>query len=155
MPNHIEPPREGAPMAVQLARIVMGVQGLATVLQMVSLLAVVEHLDDGPNHAYLVIAFNSTLGVLLLVCAAILAAEWTWARPLAVVVESVGVLSGVVNVASGALPGVVTVLIATGVIVLLSVSGVRAGGQGGSPWRRSYARPPAPGPPARFVPGPL
>jgi hypothetical protein len=123
MSEVIEAP-EVAPKALRVARVILYIQAVASLLgavvQLLEVVSRVQHGQDVSGLAYYGAVANPLVGVLLLVSAALVVSGRTWVRPLALVLEAIAILNGVLNVIFGFPQAVAAILIAIGVITLLS-----------------------------------
>lgn len=119
-----------APLALRAVRVILYVQGGATLLALVGIaLEISSRLDHGQE----VLAINYVLGlvsvvcgVLALVCAAqIVQQRRFWVRPTAMALEAITILYGIVNVVQGAFAGLGEIVVGIAVIVLLNRAEVR------------------------------
>jgi Mg2+/Co2+ transporter CorB len=112
-----------APKSLRTARIILYIQGILGVIGAVLLFAVLGASPSSavPGWVIGVIVLSLVAAVLLVVAAATIvspARKWPWT--LAVVVEAFAVLSGLINVFTGAVQALVGV--ALGVVVLMHLS---------------------------------
>jgi len=74
---------------------------------------------DGTGIFYFLGYFSIAVAIVLAVCAVLALRGRPWVRPTIISIESLSILSGVVNVFSGAILGIVGVALSIGVIVVL------------------------------------
>jgi hypothetical protein len=79
----------------------------------------VEHNQDVPGPTVLVNVVNPLIALLLAVAASFLISRPSWARPLAMTMESIGIIGTIVTVVTGFYQAVVAIVLAIGVIVLI------------------------------------
>jgi len=115
---------ERAPRPLRVARVVMWVQAAASAFiaaaQLLDVSELAEHGEDVPGLARFVSIVDPIVVVLLAVAAAVVASRRRWARPLAIGMEVVVLLSAVVNLFSGYVQAVVAFGIAIWVVTLLT-----------------------------------
>jgi hypothetical protein len=114
---------EGTSRGLTVARVIMFGQAVASlgiwVMQLLTTASHVEHNQDVPGPAVLVNIVNPLIAVLLAVAASFLVSRPSWARPLAMTMESIGIVGAIVTVVTGFYQAVVAILLAIGVIVLI------------------------------------
>jgi len=120
------PPRtDVAPAALRAVRVILYVQGGATLLALVgTALEVKSRLDHGQEVygiTYVLGLVSIACAVLAVLCAAsIVARRRYWVRPAAMGLEVVTIIYGVINIVSGAPAGIGEIVIGILVIVLLA-----------------------------------
>lgn len=119
-----------APLALRTVRVVLYVQGGATLLALVGIaLETSSRLDHGQEVLtinYVLGLVSLACGVLALVCAAqIVQQRRLWVRPTAMALEVITILYGLVNVVQGAFAGLGEIVVGIAVIVLLGRAEVR------------------------------
>jgi hypothetical protein len=129
MSDLTEPRRGTVPKVVKVAGVIIYVQAVASVFiaaaQLVSVVQQVQHGQDVSGLAYFGAVLNPLVAILLLVCAALVMSGRPSGRPLALMLEAVVILNGVMNVVSGYVAAVTEIVIALVVLVLLSLTQVR------------------------------
>jgi NADH:ubiquinone oxidoreductase subunit 6 (subunit J) len=125
-----EPRRTAAPKILRVAAVVIYVQAIASIfVAAVELSGVVQQLrnnQDVPGLAYFGAIVEPLVAILLVMAAASVWSKRTWARSFALCLEALVVASGVVNLFSGHFQGITQIVIAVGVVVLLSLPQVGA-----------------------------
>lgn len=120
------PRRSGtAPAALRAVRVILYVQGGATLLALVGIvLEIKSRLDHGQDVngiAYVFGVISVGCAVLALLCAtAIVARGRNWARPVALGLEVVTIVYGLINIFTGVLTGLGEIAVGVVVIVLLT-----------------------------------
>ncbi|QUQ64864.1 hypothetical protein JJ691_25850 [Kutzneria sp. CA-103260] len=113
---------------VRTARAVMFAQAVASlgiwVVQVLTTIVRLGHNQEVPGSVWLVLVVNPLITILVAVAAALLTRR-SWARGLAVVMEVVGVVSALVSVFTGFYQAVIAIVLAIGVIVLVTSSSPR------------------------------
>jgi hypothetical protein len=113
-------------MALKIARMIMAGQAVASlgvwVGQLQDTLSRMDHNQDVYPQAVLVDVLNPLIAVALL-ASAILLGSRPWARPLALTMEYVGIISALINVITGFYQAGVAIVVAVAVIVLIHRSG--------------------------------
>ena len=118
------PEANRAPRPLRIARVVMWVQTGASVFiaaaQLLEVSELTAHGEDVTAATRLVSIVDPIVVVLLAVAAVFVVSRRRWARPLALAMEAVVMLSGVVNLFSGYVQAVVAFGIAIWVVTLLT-----------------------------------
>ncbi|WP_211769022.1 hypothetical protein [Kutzneria sp. CA-103260] len=113
---------------MRTARAVMFAQAVASlgiwVVQVLTTIVRLGHNQEVPGSVWLVLVVNPLITILVAVAAALLTRR-SWARGLAVVMEVVGVVSALVSVFTGFYQAVIAIVLAIGVIVLVTSSSPR------------------------------
>ncbi|WP_163509426.1 hypothetical protein [Fodinicola acaciae] len=110
-----------APKSLRTVRVILYIQGILGIIGALLLFAVLSATPDAPGWVVGVILLSLVAAVLLVVVAATIVSpgrKWPWT--LAVVVEAFAVLSGLVNVFTGAVQALVGV--GLGIVVLAHLS---------------------------------
>ncbi|MFI6030860.1 hypothetical protein [Amycolatopsis magusensis] len=107
---------------LRIAQVIMFAQAVASLgIWIVQLLTISKRLDHNQEVAgsvWFVIVLNPLIAALVMLAAAFLARR-PWARGLALVMESVGVVSALISVFTGFYQAVIAILLAIGVMVLV------------------------------------
>ena len=113
-----------APRPLRVARVVMWVQTVASAFiaaaQLLDVSELAAHGEGVPAVARLVSIVDPIVVVLLVVAAIFVVSRRRWARPLAIAMEVVVLLGGVVNLFTGYVQAVVAFGIAIWVVTLLT-----------------------------------
>jgi hypothetical protein len=80
---------------------------------------------DGTGFSYFLGYLSIAVAIVLAVCAVLALRGRSWVRPTIISIESLSILSGVVNLFSGAFLGIVGIALSIGVIVVLNRPDVR------------------------------
>lgn len=80
---------------------------------------------DGAGPAYFVGYLSMALAVMLLICVVFTVRPLGWVRPLVIGIESIAIVSDLVNVVNGAVAGLIGIALAIAVIVALMNDDVR------------------------------
>lgn len=111
------------PGPVRAARVILYIQGVLTLLVTLFVLMVVvaraQHNQRVPGFGYAVLVEGLVVGVLVLVCAALIGSGRAWIRPLVMVLEVLAIVAGVVNLLSGAFQAVIGIGLAITVMILM------------------------------------
>ncbi|GAA2813838.1 hypothetical protein [Crossiella cryophila] len=114
----------GTPRGLTVARVIMFAQAVATLgVWVVQLLTISTRLDHGQHvsgFAWVVIVANPAIAVLLFLAALRLLAGPDWARPLAVTMQVIGMVTAAITAFTGFYQGVLAIGLAIVVIVLIS-----------------------------------
>ncbi|GAA1705393.1 hypothetical protein GCM10009765_63300 [Fodinicola feengrottensis] len=124
MPAKTVSSTRGAPGILWIANVLMYVQAVASLfvatVQLIQVVQLVRHGQDVPGLQYVGTVVDPLVAVALLISATFLVSKRSWARPLAFVVEAIGIMEGGLNMLSGHVQPVAAILIAVVVIVLLT-----------------------------------
>lgn len=80
---------------------------------------------DGAGLAYFLVFLSFAVALTLLVSAVLTPSRMPWIRPTVIVVESIGILGGAINLLTGQLAAVIGILLAIAVITSLNRDEVR------------------------------
>lgn len=119
-----------APGALRAARVILYVQGGATLLALVGIAVEIKSRFD---HGQEVLGINYVFGLVSIVCAVvavvcaatIVQRRRFWVRPTAMALEVITILYGIINIAQGAFAGLGEIVVGIVVIVLLGRADVR------------------------------
>lgn len=124
------PPRIAPPKPLRTARIILWIQvaatGLLLVVQFAQLSSIEEHNQELSGLGRFEVIENPIVFVVAVIAAIFVASRRPWARPLAVVVEVLAIMNGIINVVSGLPSGIVAIGLAVTVITLLARAEVGA-----------------------------
>ncbi|SEO84788.1 hypothetical protein [Amycolatopsis saalfeldensis] len=116
---------------LRIAQVIMFAQAVASlgiwVVQVLTISDRLGHGQDVDGSVWLVIVVNPLIAILVALAAGLLTRR-SWARGLALCMETVGAVSAVVSVTTGYYQAVVAILLAIGVMVLVA-SGTRRSAQ--------------------------
>ncbi|HKN98584.1 MAG TPA: hypothetical protein VJX10_15805 [Pseudonocardiaceae bacterium] len=98
----------------------MAATGLLLALQFVELASIEEHGQELSGLGHFEVIENPIVFVVAVIAAIFVTSRRPWARPLAVIVEMLAIINGVINVVSGLPTGVVAIGLAATVITLLA-----------------------------------
>ncbi|RZQ62948.1 hypothetical protein [Amycolatopsis suaedae] len=112
---------------LRIAQVVMFAQAAASlgiwIVQLLTISTRLDHNQEVPGSVWFVIVVNPLLAALVALAAAFLTRR-PWARGLAIAVESLGIVSAVTSIITGYYQAVIAILLAVGVMLLVS-SGAR------------------------------
>ncbi|HEY4453795.1 MAG TPA: hypothetical protein VGN81_05730 [Pseudonocardiaceae bacterium] len=119
-PNN--PPSE-LPKPLRTARVLIWIQFAASVLLLVlvfgEVASIADHGQQMSSLGMFEVVEDPIVVVLALIAAIFIASRKPWVRPLVVIVEALAVMNGIINVVSGAVAGLVGIVLAIFVVTLM------------------------------------
>jgi hypothetical protein len=129
----LQPPvsaRIAPPKPLRTARVILWIQvaatGLLLVIQLAEVASIEEHGEQMTGIGHFEVVENPIVFVLAVIAAIVVASRRPWARPLAIVVEVLAIMNGVINLVAGLPAGIVGIGLAVTVITLLARKEVSA-----------------------------
>lgn len=108
---------------LRIAQVIMFAQAVASlgiwVVQLLTISVRLDHNQDVAGPVWFVIVINPLIAALVALAAAFLPRR-PWARGLALVMEAVGAVSALISVFTGFYQAVIAILLAIGVVVLVT-----------------------------------
>lgn len=119
-----------APLALRAVRVILYIQGGATLLGLVGIAVEinsrVDHGQEVPGITYVLGLVSLVCAAVAVVCAASIVQQGRfWPRPTAMALEVITIVYGVINIVNGALAGLGEIVVGVLVIVLLLRADVR------------------------------